>query len=111
MPEAIARPLLLLVVMKARGYVFSFVASVLVAQPDGSHARGSGRAATDPSLLIDDASTMMRLEGAGFALADVLRPGMVGFLRETVAGDMNEIGAGLPRNSPKRRFDPTWISR
>ena len=80
------------------------MACVAVARPERPELRGG-------PLLVDDPESLQALEDRGLSFTRVLSAEARAVIVKTVSEDVAEITKDAPRDSPRRPFNPAWLTR
>src|SRR4051794_11408717 len=80
------------------------VACMGIARPERAPLRGD-------ALLTDDPDTLRVLEDRGLAFERVLGPSGKSAIVKAVTEDIREVTQNAPSDSPRRPFNPTWLTR
>ncbi len=62
-------------------------------------------------LIVDDPAALIDLEEHGFSFADVVGRRRLRAIKSVVEDDMREFTSGQPKDSPRRPFNPAWLTR
>ena len=75
-----------------------------IARPEHAMLRGA-------SLLTDDPATLIALEDRGLSFKQVVSPRARETITKTITDDIAELTRGAPSDSPRRPFNPAWLTR
>lgn len=84
--------------------VLAAVACMSIARPERAPLRGD-------ALLTDDPDTLRVLEDRGLSFERVLGPNGKAVIVKTVTDDVTELTRNAPQDSPRRPFNPAWLTR